>query len=152
MSKYIIIILLVTSVLLGINIVILNIKNDRLAKENTRLSEMVALRDAAISEVDRNIASLQEQVLEAESICNERIKARNDVVNFLHINPPQCNWVGNSEAVPHPNRPLLLWNENPAHVGYFRDKEIITDEKSNIAIDSINRYWVQFTHTGDSEK
>ena len=61
-SKYIILflfaVLVVLSVLLGIE----KASNNTLTKENARLTEMVVLRDAAISEIDKNIASLQEQV------------------------------------------------------------------------------------------
>ena len=155
-SKYIIIVLFVTSVLLGINIIILNIQNDDLKERNTRLSEMVALRDAVISEIDKNIANLQKQVKEAEQICNERLKARNDLLTFLSIEP---NWKGNSEAVPLSTFPLLQ--------GQIRQKcdsatldlnnkvisdEIISKNKSDYAVNAINSYWVQFTQSSYSKK
>ena len=70
-SKYIILflfaVLVVLSVLLGIE----KASNNKLTKENARLTEMVVLRDTAINEIDKNITSLQEQVLEAESICEQ---------------------------------------------------------------------------------
>lgn len=166
LSKYIILFLFAILVVLSGLLIAYSAENKALQKANAFLKEQVVLRDAAINEIDKNIASLQEQVKETEQICNERIQARKDVVDFLHINPPNFaqsskgvstppalnNWAGNSEAVPRPNHPLLLGNENPAHVGYFRNKEIITDEKSNIAINHINNYWGMFTTLASDSK
>ena len=141
LSKYIILflfaVLVVLSVLLGVE----KASNNTLTKENARLTEMIKLRDAAINEIDKNIASLQEQVLEAESICNERIKARSDVVNFLNINPP--NFAQGSSGVTTPSV------NNKQVVEY----EIISKNKSDYAVNSINSYWSMFlTHAGDSKK
>ena len=87
LSKYVIIflftVLIVLSVLLGIE----KASNNKLTKENIRLSEMVELRDAAITEIEKNIASLQQQVFEAENICNERLKARENLLTFLSKEP-----------------------------------------------------------------
>ncbi len=166
LSKYIILFLFAVLVVLSVLLAVYSANNKALQKANAVLKEQIALRDAAIGEIDKNIALLKEQIQEAEHICNERIQARKDVVDLLHINPPDLhnavgiktptalnNWAGNSEAVPRPNHPLLLGNENPAHVGYFRNKEIITDEKSGIAINYINDYWGMFTaFAGDSKK
>ena len=203
LSKYIILflftVLVVLSVLLGVE----KASNNKLTKENARLTEMVVLRDAAISEIDKNIASLQEQVAEAESICNERLKARENLLTFLSMEPaynvgkngafsPQTpseinlhngskagaedrtapvlpkvisyeksniaiksnNWVGNSKAVPHPNRPLLQGQvpQKCDSATLELNNKVINYEKSSYAINSINSYWVQFTHTGDSKK
>lgn len=169
LSKYIILflftVLVVLSVLLGIE----KASNNKLTKENARLTEMVVLRDAAISEIDKNIASLQEQVAEAESICNERLKARENLLTFLSMEPTynvgkqqtpsNTNWVGNSKAVPHPNRPLLQGQvpqkcdsatlDLNNKVGVY---EVVTKNKSDYAVNAINNYWVQFTHAGDSKK
>ena len=169
LSKYIILflfaVLVVLSVLLGIE----KASNNKLTKENARLTEMVVLRDAAISEIDKNIASLQEQVLEAESVCNERLKARENLLTFLSMEPAynvgkkqtpsNTNWVGNSKAVPHPNRPLLQGQvpqkcdsatlDLNNKVGVY---EVVTKNKSDYAVNAINNYWVQFTHAGDGKR
>ena len=170
LSKYIIIFLFAVLIVFIILFAIEKADNKRLTKENTRLSEMVALRDAAISEIDKNIASLQEQVLEAESICNERLKARENLLTFLSMEPAynvgkqqtpsNTNWVGNSKAVPHPNRPLLQGQvpqkcdsatlDLNNKVGVY---EVISKNKSDYAVNSINSYISMFlTHAGDSKK
>lgn len=87
LSKYIIIFLFAVLVVLAILLMFYSAQNKRLERENVRLSEMVELRDAAITEIDKNIAALQQQVLEAESICNERLKARENLLTFLSIEP-----------------------------------------------------------------
>ena len=66
LSKYIIIFLFAVLVVLAILLMFYSAQNKRLERENVRLKEMVELRDAAITEIDKNIASLQEQVKEAE--------------------------------------------------------------------------------------
>ena len=83
LSKYIIIFLFAVLVVFTILLMFYSAQNKRLERENVRLKEMVELRDAAITEIDKNIAALQQQVLEAESICDERLKARNDVLLLL---------------------------------------------------------------------
>lgn len=87
LSKYIILFLLAVLVVLSVLLAIYSAENKALQKANAVLKEQVALRDAAISEIDKNIASLQEQVKEAEKICDERLKARNDLLTFLSIEP-----------------------------------------------------------------
>ena len=168
-SKYIILFLFAMLVVLSVLLGIEKASNNKLTKENARLTEMVVLRDAAISEIDKNIASLQQQVLEAESICNERLKARENLLTFLSMEPTynvgkkqtpsNTNWVGNSKAVPHPNRPLLQGQvpqkcdsatlDLNNKVGVY---EVISKNKSDYAVNAINNYWVQFTHAGDSKK
>lgn len=86
-SKYIILFLFAVLVVLAILLMFYSAQNKRLERENVRLSEMVELRDAAITEIDKNIAALQQQVLEAESICDERLKARENLLTFLSIEP-----------------------------------------------------------------
>ena len=172
LSKYIILflftVLIVLSVLLGIE----KASNNKLTKENIRLSEMVELRDAAITEIDKNIAALQQQVLEAESICNERLKARENLLTFLSIEPaydvgkngtffPQTpseiNLHNGSKkgSVAPPATELTKNNIDSSPmaqsdmVGVY---EVISKNKSDYAVNAINNYWVQFTQRGDSKK
>ena len=166
-SKYIILflfaVLVVLSVLLGIE----KASNNKLTKENARLTEMVVLRDAAISEIDKNIASLQQQVLEAESICNERLKARENLLTFLSIEPTynvgkkqtpsEINLHNGSKkgSVAPPVTELTKDNIDSSpmaqsdKVGVY---EVVTKNKSDYAVNAINSYWVQFTHAGGSKK
>lgn len=155
LSKYIILflfaVLVVLSVLLGIE----KASNNKLTKENARLTEMVVLRDAAISEIDKNIASLQEQVAEAESICNERLKARENLLTFLSIEPTYN--VGKNGAF-FPQTPSEINLHNGSKAG-AEDRtapvlpKVISYEKSNIAINYINNYWSMFTaQSSDSKK
>ena len=173
LSKYIISFLFAVLVVLSVLLAIIHAENKALNKANTVLKEQVALRDTAINEIDKNIQALQQQVLEAEKICNERLKARNDVVNFLHINPPHFaqgssgvttpksdyavnsnNWAGNSKAVPRPNHPRFKGQvpQKCDSASLELNNKVISYEKSSYAINSINSYWVQFTHAGDSKK
>lgn len=189
LSKYIISFLFAVLVVLSVLLTIVHVENKALNKANAVLKEQVALRDTAINEIDKNIKSLQQQVLEAESICNERLKARNDVVNFLHINPPHFaqgssgvttpsannkqvveyevvsknksdyavnsnNWAGNSKAVPRPNHPRFKGQvpQKCDSASLELNNKVISYEKSSYAINSINSYWVQFTHAGSSKK
>ena len=173
LSKYVILflftVLIVLSVLLGIE----KADNKRLTKENTRLTEMVELRDAAISEIDKNIAALQQQVLEAESICDERLKARENLLTFLSIEPAYN--VGKNGAF-FPQTPSEINLHNGSKKGSVAggateltknnidsspmaqsDKvvsdEVISKNKSDYAVNSINSYISMFlTHAGDSKK
>lgn len=162
-SKYIIIVLFVTSVLLGINIIILNIQNDVLKERNTKLSEMAALRDAVISEMDKNIKALQQQVHQAELICNERLKARNDLLTFLSLEPA---YNVSKNGIFFPQIPSLNIDMNfgsqtgaetcTAPVQQKNDKggiyEVISKNKSDYAVNAINSYWVQFTQSSYNKK
>lgn len=189
LSKYIISFLFAGLVVLSVLLAIYHAENKALNKANTVLKEQIALRDTAINEIDKNIKSLQQQVIEAEQICNERIKARSDVVNFLHINPPHFaqgssgvttpsannkqvveyevisknksdyavnsnNWAGNSKAVPRPNHPRFKGQvpQKCDSASLELNNKVISYEKSSYAINSINSYWVQFTHAGSSKK
>ena len=80
LSKYLILFLFTVLLVLSIFLAIQSAENKALQKANAVLKEQIALRDTAINEIDKNIASLQEQVSAAEQICNERLKARNDVL------------------------------------------------------------------------
>lgn len=173
LSKYIIIflfaVLVVLSVLLGVE----KASNNTLTKENARLTEMIELRDAAINEIDKNIASLQEQVLEAESICEERLKARENLLTFLSIEPTynvgkkqtpslNINVLGSKNSSVAPPATELKQNNNiDSSPSAQNDKvvnkvgvyEVISKNKSDYAVNSINSYISMFlTHAGDSKK
>lgn len=155
LSKYIIIFLFAVLVVLAILLMFYSAQNKRLERENVRLEEMVELRDAAISEIDKNIAALQQQVLEAESICNERLKARENLLTFLSIEPAYD--VGKNGTF-FPQTPSFDINALGSKAG-AEDRtapvqpRVISYEKSNIAINYINDYWSMFTaQPGDSKK
>lgn len=155
LSKYIILFLFAVLVVLAILLMFYSAQNKRLERENTRLTEMVELRDAAITEIDKNIAALQQQVLEAESICNERLKARENLLTFLSIEPAYD--VGKNGAF-FPQTPSEINLHNGSKAG-AEDRtapvqpKVISYEKSNIAINYINDYWSMFTaQLGDSKK
>ena len=155
LSKYIILFLFTMLVVLSVLLGIEKASNNTLTKENARLTEMVVLRDAAINEIDKNIASLQEQVLEAESICEERLKARENLLTFLSIEPTYN--VGKNGAF-FPQTPSEINLHNGSKAG-AEDRtapvlpKVISYEKSNIAINYINNYWSMFTaQSSDSKK
>lgn len=137
LSKYIILFLFAVLVVFSILFAISSAENKALQKANAVLKEQIKLRDTAISEIDKNIKSLQQQVAEAEQICNEWLKARNDVVNFLHINPP--NFAQGSKGDISPTANKQLWA-----VEY----EVISKNKSDYVVNAINSYWVQFIKSG----
>lgn len=156
MSKYIIIFLFAVLVVLTILLMFYSAQNKRLERENVRLKEMVELRDAAITEIDKNIATLQQQVLEAESICDERLKARENLLTFLSIEPAYD--VGKNGTF-FPQTPSEINLHNGSKNGSvappateLKQNKVVSDEKSSFAIDSINDYWVQFTLASDSKK
>ena len=174
LSKYIISFLFAVLVVLSVLLAITQAENKTLQKTNAVLKEQLVLRDTAINEIDKNIAYLKKQVHEAESICEERLKARENLLTFLSIEPTynvgkngtffpetpsNTNWVGNSKAVPHPNRPLLQGQvpqkcdsatlDLNNKVGVY---EVISKNKSDYAVNAINNYWVQFTQSSDSKK
>lgn len=155
LSKYIIIFLFTVLVVLSVLLSIYAAQNKQLMQENTRLTEMVELRDAAITEIDKNIAALQQQVLEAESICDERLKARENLLTFLSIEPAYD--VGKNGTF-FPQTPSFYINALGSKAG-AEDRtapvqpRVISYEKSNIAINYINDYWSMFTaQPGDSKK
>ena len=171
LSKYIILFLFVVLVVLSVLLGIEKASNNKLTKENARLTEMVVLRDAAISEIDKNIASLQEQVLKAESICNERLKARENLLTFLSMEPTYN--VGKQQTPSEINlhngskkgsvapfateltknnidsSPMAQSDKVVNKVGVY---EVISKNKSDYAVNAINNYWVQFTQSSDSKK
>lgn len=170
LSKYLILFLFSVLIVLSILFAISSAENKALQKANAVLKEQIALKDTAINEIDKNIKSLQLQVAEAEQICNERLKARNDVLLLLKnkdspavirpaasLNKEQANnWKGLQSPAPF---------QLPRFQGQVTQKcdsasleqglnigGIMDYEKSNIVIDSINSYWVQFTSTSNSKK
>ncbi len=155
MSKYVIIFLFTVLVVLSVLLSIYAAQNKQLMQENTRLTEMVELRDAAITEIDKNIAALQQQVLEAESICNERLKARENLLTFLSIEPAYD--VGKNGTF-FPQTPSEINLHNGSKAGAENrtapvQPRVISYEKSNIAINYINDYWSMFTaQSSDSKK
>ena len=168
LSKYIIIFLFTVLVVLSVLLAIMHTENKALNKANAVLKEQVALRDTAINEIDKNIASLQEQVLEAESICNERLKARENLLTFLSIEPTynvgkqqtpsEINLHNGSKkgSVAPPATELTKNNIDSSpmaqsdKVGVY---EVISKNKSDYAVNSINSYISMFlTHAGDSKK
>ena len=176
LSKYIILFLFAVLVVLSVLLSVEKASNNKLTKENARLTEMIKLRDAAITEIDKNIASLQEQVLEAESICNERLKARENLLTFLSVEPTynvgkkqtpsEINLHNGSKkgSVAPPATELkkidssvapLSQNDRSGQsqnnkVGIY---EVISKNKSDYAVNSINSYISMFlTYAGDSKK
>ncbi len=171
LSKYIILFLLAVLVVLSVLLAIYGAENKALQKANAVLKEQIALRDAVISEIDKNIASLQEQVKEAEQICNERLKARNDLLTFLSLEPAY-NVSKNGTFFPQTPSEIDLHNGSQtgaetctapvqqknidSSASPQNDKggiyEVISKNKSDYAVNAINSYWVQFTLAGDSKK
>ena len=176
LSKYIILFLFAVLVVLSVLLSVEKASNNKLTKENARLTEMIKLRDAAITEIDKNIASLQEQVLEAESICNERLKARENLLTFLSIEPTynvgkkqtpsEINLHNGSKkgSVAPPATELkkidssvapLSQNDRSGQsqnnkVGIY---EVISKNKSDYAVNSINSYISMFlSQSSDSKK
>lgn len=155
LSKYIIIFLFTVLVVLSVLLSIYAAQNKQLMQENTRLTEMVELRDAAITEIDKNIAALQQQVFEAESICNERLKARENLLTFLSKEPAYD--VGKNGTF-FPQTPSEINLHNGSKAGAENrtapvQPRVISYEKSNIAINYINDYWSMFTaQSSDSKK
>ncbi len=147
LSKYVIIFLFTVLVVLSVLLSIYAAQNKQLMQENTRFTEMVELRDAAITEIDKNIAALQQQVLEAESICDERLKARNDVLLFLknkdspkQLQPAASKNIGQAK------------NNNGVTAAPLLTGGIVDDEESIFIVDSINSYWMQFAQPGSGKK
>ena len=172
-SKYIILFLFAMLVVLSVLLGIEKASNNKLTKENARLTEMVVLRDAAITEIDKNIVSLQQQVLEAESICNERLKARENLLTFLSIEPTynvgkkqtpsEINLHnGSKKGSVAPFTTELKQNNNiDSSPSAQNDKvvnkvgvyEVISKNKSDYAVNSINSYISMFlTHAGDGKR
>lgn len=147
LSKYVILFLFAVLVVLTILLMFYSAQNKRLERENVRLKEMVELRDAAITEIDKNIAALQQQVLEAESICNERLKARNDVLLLLknkdspkQLQPAASKNIGQAK------------NNNGVTAAPLLTGGIVDDEESIFIVDSINSYWMQFAQPDNGKK
>lgn len=153
LSKYIIIFLFTVLVVLSVLLSIYAAQNKQLMQENTRLTEMVELRDAAITEIDKNIAALQEQVKQAEQICEERLKARENLLTFLSIEPAYD--VGKNGTF-FPQTPSFYINALGSKAGAENrtapvQPRVISYEKSNIAINYINDYWSMFTQSSSGK-
>lgn len=145
LSKYIISFLFAVLVVLSVLLAIYHAENKALNKANTVLKEQIALRDTAINEIDKNIQALQQQVADTEQICNERLKARNDVLLLLNKDSPQTI------------QPAASLKKEQAKNGvnsapFNNLGEVIDYEKSTFVIDNINSYWVQFAFTSSSKK
>lgn len=166
LSKYIILFLLTVLVVLSVLLAIYGAENKALQKANAVLKEQIALRDAAIGEMDKNIKALQQQVQQAEQICNERLKARNDLLTFLSLEPaynvskertPSFNIkaLGSKTGAETCTAPVQQKNIDSS-ASPQNDKggiyEVISKNKSDYAVNAINSYWVQFTLAGDSKK
>lgn len=178
LSKYIIIFLFTVLVVLSVLLAIMHTENKALNKANAVLKEQVALKDTAINEIDKNIAYLKKQVHEAESICEERLKARENLLTFLSIEPtynvgkngaffPQTpslniNVIDSKNSSVAPPATELKQNNNiDSSPSAQNDKvvnkvgvyEVISKNKSDYAVNSINSYISMFlTHAGDSKK
>ncbi len=169
LSKYIIVFLFAVLVVLSVLLAIIHAENKALNKANTVLKEQVALRDTAINEIDKNIQALQQQVIEAEQICNERLKARKDVLMLLNKDSPHDIQPAASLKKEQANSWKGLQSPAPFHLPRFQGQVtqkcgsvsleqglniggIIDYEKSTFVIDNINSYWVQFAHAGSSKK
>lgn len=145
LSKYIISFLFAVLVVLSVLLAIIHAENKALNKANAVLKEEIALKDTAINEIDKNIKSLQQQVARSEQICNERLKARNDVLLLLNKDSPQTIQPATSIKKEQA--------KNGASPAPFKHMEEVIDyEKSTFVIDNINSYWVQFAFTSSSKK
>lgn len=145
LSKYLILFLFTVLLVLSIFLAIQSAENKALQKANAVLKEQIALRDTAINEIDKNIKSLQLQVARSEQICNERLKARNDVLLLLK-----------NKDSPASIEPAASLNKEQAKNGAvsapFNTRGIMDYEKSNIVIDSINSYWVRYIAQSSNSK
>ena len=145
-NKYIIVFLVGLLIVSSIFLVSFSIDNKRLIKENTQLEEMVALRDEAIKETDKNIKELIEQVAIADKTCNDRLKARDDLVVF--INGKEDTPIHTSSITSE----TLIATEGFTLQKEVKD-EVISKNKSDYAVDAINEYCSMFfTKSSYSEK
>ena len=108
--------------------------------------EQIVLRDASIAELEKNINALQLQVIETEKTCNLRIKAREDsfyILNKNRLSQHDCFAGVDTAKLSTPAGSI----QNKV------DYDIVTKDKSNFAINSINNYWNGLlTHTSNNEK
>ncbi len=166
LSKYIILFFLAVIVVLSVLLAVYSAENKALQKANAVLKEQVSLRDAAIGEMDKNIKALQQQVQQAEQICNEKLKARNDLLTFLSLEPAydvskknssfniDMNFGSQTGAevctalVQQKNIDYLASPQNDKGGIY----EVISKNKSDYAVNAINSYWVQFTQSSYNKK
>ena len=87
LSKYIILFLFAVLVVLAILLMFYSAQNKRLERENVRLSEMVELRDAAITEIDKKsfkfLIYLNNELIGTSSII--KLKDREYKLNSINI-------------------------------------------------------------------
>lgn len=132
MNKYIYTALGVFIATLIITISILSFTVDRLKKDNVILEEKVKSNIAAIEYLETNIDSLNIQYKETEESCQMQIEARDDVISFLTDNRTE------------PATSLNKARETGVYLyAPVKDKnnEVISKNKSIIAVDIINDYW-----------
>ena len=146
LSKYIIIFLFSAIIIVSIMLISFIKENKVLHKQVAIQQEQIVLRDASIAELEKNINALQLQVMETEKACNLRIKAREDSFFILNNNRPfQYDCFAGVDTA-----------ELPTPAGSIQNKvyyDIVTKDKSNFAINSINNYWGRMlTYTSNSKK
>lgn len=132
MNKYIYTALGVFIATLIITISILSFTVDRLKKDNVILEEKIKSNIAAIEYLETNIDSLNIQYKETEESCQMQIEARDDVISFLTDNRTE------------PATSLNKARETGVYLyAPVKDKnnEVISKNKSIIAVDIINDYW-----------
>lgn len=132
MNKYIYTALGVFIATLIITISILSFTVDRLKKDNVILEEKIKSNIAAIEYLETNIDSLNIQYKETEKSCQMQIEARDDVIRFLTDNRTE------------PATSLNKARETGVYLyAPVKDKnnEVISKNKSIIAVDIINDYW-----------
>lgn len=142
MNKYIYTALGVFIATLIITISILSFTVDRLKKDNVILEEKIKSNIAAIEYLETNIDSLNIQYKETEESCQMQIEARDDVISFLTDNRTE------------PATSLNKARETGVYLyAPVKDKnnEVISKNKSIIAVDIINDYWssmLPYTNNG----
>ncbi len=155
LSKYIIIFLFAVVVILSAMLGIYSLDNKLLTKDNTRLKEQVLLQEVAIQEIGENIERLKKQVSEAENICNDRLKARADLLTFLGMEdvsvPYSSSDIYGAEGTAAPDNNKVGNFETVTHNKVVRD-EVVSKNKSDYAVNSINSYWLQFTRSSSGKK
>lgn len=146
LNKYIIIFLFAAIIIVSIMLIIFVQENKTLHKRVAIQQEQIVLRDASIAELEKNINALQLQVIETEKTCNLRIKAREDsfyILNKNRLSQHDCFAGVDTAKLSTPAGSI----QNKV------DYDIVTKDKSNFAINSINNYWNGLlTHTSNNEK
>lgn len=147
LSKYFIVFLFAVLVIISVLFAMTITENKALNKANAVLQKEIVLKNAVINDTDKNITELKKQVSEAESICEERIKARNDVLLLLkNKDSPELLQPAASKNIEQAK------NNNGVTAAPLLTGGIVDDEESIFIIDSINSYWMQFAQPGDSKE